>query len=490
MPATVAPAPSFSLSDFTQMENPPADDLPVGGKTVVEQPAAAPQIAVEEPIISPLSEEEMVDNPPAAKPDDDEAPDNLGSALNRQPETARQDAENVEEEKKKTAAAAAAPQATEDERAKATKQAEADARDADLKIEHAPHTHQKTRKIISDFQTKARDARNERDRVAAEKVALQRERDELAEKIKTAPAPKALEDEVKLLRERVRELDITRDPILETKYDKRIEANNTSIIAILKKEGYGMQKGEGDKMVENPQAIQKLVRDGLTLKNLTPLLKKLDEAELVEEAEAIREAVRQNNRLSAEKTQEIESWKGDFTKRQEARQQQGRQASDKFQADFTKQTDTQYRAEVETLAKDFAYLKQPPAPLATDTPAVRQAKETAITEFQTAAKKIEAEVKTLNPGDFPPERHAEVAGRINANAILALTLKNHVLPRVQRDLAALTARNKELEGELAKIRGAGRISRLHGSAPSDAPAGGGEAPTDLGQALMQARPGS
>jgi len=509
MPTTnEAPSRGFTLSDFTDIPNPPADDLPAGADAPVKQMPVADagsSATIEEPEIKPLVGDDDGadaggDDKPAADAsgDDDEVPahGSLSDALRQSPEDAKAaDAEKKAAADKKTADEAAAKALSETNPAKAAEDSAAksasEQRDSDLKTDTAAHTSPKTRKIITDFQAKTKAARDERDRAAAEVTALKRERDELLEKVKAAPVTKEIDEEVKALRERVRELDISRDPIIQQKYDRKIESNNKSIIDTLKAQGFGIVVDpDTQRTVENPNAIAELMAGGLTLKALNPLLKKLEEAELIDEADAIREAIRQNKQLGAEKNQEIESWKADHSKRVSAREQQTNQQIEQRQAAFREQTDVQYRSAVEAMAKDLPFLKKPAEPLPTDTPAVAKAKQTALDEYAAASKKIEDEVRTLNPDGVPPEKMPEIVGRINSNAILAITLKNHVLPRLMREQTASAARIKQLESELEKIRGAGKLSRLQagGGGGDQSAHHGSSEPTSIEQALAMAQP--
>lgn len=477
----------FALSDFTNIPNPPPDDGPKTEETPATKPAESAVAAQAEPKIKPLIEPDP--EPEASKEKAKETPDpdghdSLETAMRHGPEDRKKATEEKRGADKKTQEEAAA------KAAEATGKPPPTDRDADLKGDPPPHVHPTTRKIITEFKTKAKAARDERDAVAKERDALKAERDQLNEKIKVAPASKELETEVTTLRERLREADITKDPIIEAKYDRPIADNNKVIVDTLKAQGFGKVRGEDDKMTDDPKAIDALVRGGLTLKNLTPLIKKLDEAELVEEAEAIREALRQNHRLTADKQREIESWKGDFSKRQQARDAQVKQQTEQTHADFAKHTDTHYRGELSELEKTVPYLRRPAEPLATDTPAVAKAKQTAIEEFDAAAKQIETHVREMSPANAPPEKQAEIGGRINANAILAVALKAHVIPKFVKDLAAREARIKELEAELGKIRDAGKLSRLQAGGSGDAGRGngGGEQPASLEDALRMAQP--
>ena len=140
------------------------------------------------------------------------------------------------------------------------------------------------------------------------------------------------------------------------------------------------------------------------------------------------------------------------------------------------------------LEKDLPYLRRPADPLPTDTPAVVKAKQAALDEYNAAAQKIQEAVKGMNPEGLSPEKATEAIARINANALVAVTLKTHVIPKVMRELQSSQARIKELEAEVGRYKAAGRLSQAHGSAPdSNRNSGGGRGePTDLASALLEA----
>lgn len=480
----VAEAPLSMGDALKNMPNPPPDDTPKGGalsETPVVDANALKTGTIEEPEIKPLVEDDEDGN--------DDAPQSMENAMRDAPDVGRKDKDRAAAEQKEKDDAEAEKAKQTDAGSTAAQTSE---RDADLKHEMAAHTHPKTRKIITDFQSKAKAARDERDAIIAEREALKKERDDLTTKLKSAPLPKEVEDEVKTLRERVRELDISKDPILEQKYDRKITANNTAIIDVLKAQGFGTTKLEKDgktEYIDNPKAVTELQKSGLTLKNLQPYIKGLEDAGLIDEAEQIRDAVRENVRIARDKSLEIEAWKADHGTRQQVRAQETKQQQDSRQQAFTQQTDLQYRNELAALEKDFAYLKQPPAPLATDTPAVKAAKEAAVKEYAAAAQRIETAVKGLNPEGITPDKQPEVVGRINANAILAIAMKEHVLPALKRDLAQARKERDDAVSELNKIRDAGRISRLHGQAPGGDPNAGQSAPSSLEDAFRNAMPG-
>lgn len=473
----------------------PKDDAPppTPEKETSTPEPDAPETAAPETPEEPETPERPANEPTDKAPDkkgDDEPARTLQNAMDAQPDAdkkAAQEATAAAEDQKKADEEAAAAEA-----AKAAGEPEkpnTDERDADLKVEWGPHTHANTRKKFEATAAKTRAARDERDAVIAEREALRKERDELAEKAKAVEPPKELVEEVKTLRERVRELDISKDPIIEAKYDKKIAANNDRIIDVLKSQGFGLSKKADGTTIENPKAISDLQKAGLTLKNLNQYIVELEKADLIEEADAIREAVRENNRIARDKTLEIESWKGDYSKRQQAREQETKAQQEKRESEFRQQTDSQLNAEIEELAKNFSYIKKPAGPLPTDPPAVATAKQKAVADYEAAAKEIETAVKGLSPNGAAPEKLAEVVGRINASAIQAIILKKQVLPRVLKDMAAKDARIKELEAKLGKIDSASRLSRAQGSAPSgDQPNRGAPEPRSFEEALRAGAP--
>lgn len=481
-------APLTLAGALTGMDNPPPDDTPKTGREGAPgAPAAnaAGTPTIPEPEIKELAPEEPEEEP-NGNPGADDAPETMEGAMRRgiDEETAKAEAEAAQKKKDEEAAAP-----TEAAKKKESETKPATERDADLKHEHAPHTHPKTRKVITDFQNKARAARDERDAVIAEREALKRERDELVAKTKTTHAtlPKEIETELATLRERVRELDIAQDPQIIAKYDKPIQANNDAIVAVLKAQGYGMKLDAEGKAVDNPAAIATLLKSGLTYDNLQPLIDKLKTAGMHADARKIEKAIDRNEDLAEQRGREIDTWKKDHGLRMQQREQVTKAQSEAQNKAFAQQTDAQLKADLDTLAKDFPALKEPPQPTATDTPAVKQAKEKAIADYNAAAEKIAQAVKGFDTANIPADKMPEVVGRINAAAIQAIVLKTHLLPRMKAEAAANTARIKELETELETLRNAGRLSRAQTNSPSEPTRGAGEAGS-LEEALRHAMP--
>lgn len=481
MPAAAEPVRGFSLADFDGPGQ-PADVATIDPKTGVVIAPAAPEPRPEpeptptaEPAPVPEREEpetpERPENEPTDKVVDDEAPQSLNEAMDEQARSGTDAAKEKAAAAKKAADDAAVEKAKADGAKPTT---EAKERDADLKVELGAHVRPSTRKIITDFQAKATAARDKEEAAVARAEAAEAKARELEEKAKTVEPPKELVEENKRLLERVRELDITKDPALEAKYDRRITANQTSIVDVLKAQGFGTIRKEDGTSVDNPKAIAELLKSGLTYETLHPLIQKLKEGGLHADARKIERLIDQNESLSEERQAEIESWKGDYEKRQQSRQQETKQQQEKRQAEFRQQTDLQLNAAIDELAKNFSYIKKPAAPLPTDTPATVQAKNKAIADYDAAAKQIESDVAALDPGKAPPEKFAQTVGRINASAIQAIILQRQVLPRVIKEMQAKDARIKALEAEVGKIVNAGKLSRTQSSTTEERNAAAGK----------------
>jgi hypothetical protein len=495
-------APRLTLESFDIPGAPPDDFvLPPskGGEAPPPQATPPPAQDKTEPPIKPLSEEPETtpDAPPTPeKKDGDEppaSPDNrsLTDAFEDPAgPAAKEAAEKAEADKKQAEEAAAA------EKVKAEGTPPPTDRDSDLKLERDAHVHPSTRKKFEAATAKTRAARDERDAAIARAAELEKRALAAEEKAKNAPAPKELEDEVKSLREKVRELDISKDPEIVSKFDAPVEVNNKAIIGVLQNQGLGKE------------SISHLVDAGLTRKNILPYVTRLRNAAAKFEADAAAEAdpetaavarssaataslaaeelsdlVRENERFQREKQTKIESWKGNYAQRQQERTLLTKQQEEAQTQAYRNATDLQLKADMAELEKSFPHLKQPPAPLPTDIPATHKAKQAALDEWTAAGKAVESALAALSTDNVSPEKRVEIVGRIQSAAMQAQVIKHHVLPRVMKDIARLTERNKELELELGKIRDAGKLSRLHSSGPSDSNRNTGPEPKSLEEAF-------
>lgn len=490
MPTLIDPAQGFTLAD---MPGDLPDNLPAGQAAPAAEPAKkddGPTQDVHPDLKDDLDAKGDVEDKDATKPDGDEPdkpaePDeatNLNEAMDRQ----RKSTEAEEKAAKDKAAKDAEEKAAAEEAEKAAKGTEP-GRDADLdKIQLAPQAHERTRKVLNEVKGHAKAARDRADQLEKESTELRQRVADLEQKSKQVVAPKEMEEEVKKLRERVRELDISKDPELETKYDAKINKNTESVVGILKQFQFDKMKvkdGDVEKLVDNPRAIPELLKQGLTMKTMKPLIDKLNEAGFVDEAETIADAVRDNRKLSQEKEAEIQTWKSSYDDRIKQREGQTKAQAEARQQAISKHRDEVLNRDVEALAKELPFINPPAPPQAGDPPAVVKAKQAMQKEYADAQARIKTTLATLDTASAPPEKFAEVAGRLSAHAIQAVVLKEHAIPRLVRDLSAANARIKELEADMAKNRAAGKLSRAQGSAPSSDNARHGPEPTSLEEAL-------
>lgn len=341
-------------------------------------------------------------------------------------------------------------------------------RDDDLKLDtrQTAAMHPRTKKIIEERNQKIVAERNKADALAKEREEMAAELNRVREQLKKGSMPKEAEEELNTLRERIREIDITRDPSFEVKYDRPMVQNQDQILKILQEFGVGKtQNGEDD-----PEAVENLRKSGLNFKTVSPFIKKLSDEGFEEEAEQLREYLRENIRIRNAKDREISEWRTNFdTKKQQAAQFSQQQA-EKSSIEVREHATRILNSDIAELSKEFPFLNRPADPLPTDSPTVAKAKADAIQAYDAAAKSISDAVSQLDPSKTTPDKIAEVSGRLTANAVQNVIVRQHVLPRLLKDLADLRARNSDLEAKVGKIKTAGTLSRAHAAAAS-APAG-------------------
>lgn len=332
-----------------------------------------------------------------------------------------------------------------------------DERDKDIPVrDNDPHMRPKLKKDWAELRQKAVEARNQAATIAREKSELEKKYKELEEKAKQVSIPKDIEEKLKTYEERLRELDITKDPEIQNKYDSRISSNENAIVETLKQFGLGLV---GDKFDQSE--VDRFKKAGITLKNVNPLLKQLEENGEPDVAESIREMIRENIRLGKDKESEIASWKNNYESKVAQRNQAQTQQQQHF-SEIIKNNHTKFiNDKIDAISKVFPGVKRPPEPLPNDTPAIRQAKEAALAEYQAAEKMVEETAKQFSAQGLSPEKAAEAHARLSSSAIMSIILENHVLPKMQRDLQMYQNRSKELESELAKFRKAGSVSKSH-----------------------------
>ena len=272
---------------------------------------------------------------------------------------------------------------------------------------------------------------------------------EAERKKKTGELPDGVKKELEALRNKVREIDITADPTLKLKYDDKIAANEEAVLKTLKSFGFG-NDADGK---EIPGFFDKLkAAGGVSLKTLAKTVKDLEAAGEVEAAEEVKQLLLQNSKLSKEKQAEIETFKANFEAVSKQRQEQEKQETVKHQ----KELEGAVADAVKETQSKFSFLKPPPAPLDTDAPAVKKAKEQAIAEFK--AKTEEYGKHLLEATSNPVKGMKTLAG--------GLLLQNVVVPKLQSDLAAAQERIKALEAQIAAAKKAGAV-RPQGGKPAD-----------------------
>ncbi len=474
MPTATKPvAESFPLSGLEEFgRSQGANDTPIPANTP-KAPAAVEEIAPEEPI-APADDTPPADEAAETKEAPSEAPKTVGDLSEAEFTAGAKPKETATETEKKPVEAEKATETPPADQKAGNEATQAKEQPSDFetslaKVQLAPHAHRTTKKAFDEVKGMARAKAAELEKRA---LAAEKEREELKTKLSQAPAastaiPKEIEEEVKTLRERVRELDIAKDPVIEQKYDKRISANEEGVIAVLKKNGFGMVKGADDKFVENPRAFEQLKKQGVGISSLAATLKDLDAADpdkfpdAAADAESIRELLRDNSRLSREKTAEIETWKTNYGQRKQQLETQTKAQAEQQAKLFRDETAAQLTAATAEIEKNFPHLKAPAAPLPTDQPAIGKAKQEALDAYNQAEAKVAEAIKSLDPAGLPPEKIPALVGRINSSAIAYHMLTNHVLPNVLKQLAAKDARIKALEEGTAKTKQAQTISSAH-----------------------------
>lgn len=358
----------------------------------------------------------------------------------------------------------------------------ANARDTDLEAEVDPQVRPKTRKVIDTFKGHAVAARNERDAAVARAAEIETKYKDAETKLKTQVAPKEMQDELETLRTRVRELDVSKDPAIEAKYDNRIKSNSTSAMEVLKEQGLFMKSGgDGKPLVEMTPSEAKVLtaeieRAGVGIRGMAKYISQLEKGGEYAAAEQLRALAQHNDRLAYEKTEEISKWAKDYDGLKARRAQEAQSQNTAYTDTVRKVGESTLKADMAELESKIEFLKRPAPSLATDSPEVKAAKDKASAEYDTAIASLAEGVKAFNVDGLPPEKAAEVSGKMSAAAIQSVILKQHVIPRLLKEAAANVARIKELEASESKRRKAGELNRAH-SAALNAPADGKRAPS-------------
>lgn len=432
----------------------PGIDLEAGPQSEEQQRTAAAEKAAQETLEG--KPEEKAEEAEAEKIEA-ESEKELAEGEKKEEGTEKEDVEKTEEK----------PEEEENPEAKAEEKKASDDPDNDLesKVKEAmePHTRPKTRQLAEFLKGEAKTARAAQRALAAEKQALEAKVAELQAAGGKAELPKDVAEELKTLRERVQELDATKDPAIVQKFDVPISRNTETIIKTLKE--FGIEKNEDG--TANPEALRQLQREGFTLKSLKPYLDDLEKNGFPDEAEAIREAVRENMRLSRDKGYEVDAIKGQIGQRVAARTQESERVSQQRDQQVYAKAGDILQKDVSDLSKTFTELVKPPEPSPNDAPAVAQAKRAALAEFQRVDSAIGEVVKSFRPAGNEPAQEVEARGRMVAHAIQGVILKQRLVPALKATVDSQAKTIADLQGRLAKFKKAGSLTQAHSASVGD-----------------------
>lgn len=336
----------------------------------------------------------------------------------------------------KTDAAPAAPAPD------ASKDRDADLKELESKLD--PHASPKTKNHFQAQAQKIIEARNAADTAAAE---AKKAREEL-EAARKAGVPKEVDEELKQLRDTVRQIDAARDPALVKKYDSRIKSNEERAIAILQEHAFGKDK-DGK---EIPGVVDALKKAGVTRKNLDDKITALEKAGEHESAEELKDLLRENSRLAKDKEREIGEIKGAYEQRQQQAQAE--------EAKTIEAANKRMTEEFQSHAKKFDFLAPPPAVAPEDAPAIRKEKEKRISAFNDSVVRLTEAIKkeTATPID------AQISARVG------ILYRDHVVPHYQSQLAASQKEVETLKAQMKAMKGAGSLGDKTGAGkPAAAP---------------------
>lgn len=396
--------------------------------------AAAPaEVPAEAPAEAPAEEAAEV---PAEAPADAPAEGSEAPAEGEEPGEGKP--AEAEPEAPATEVPAEAPKPTEAPEEKPAEDA-AEPRDTDLEGIDNPHAAPRTKQVIQTLKAKAVEARNERDRLAAEVEAL---------KAKPASVDPEKLEELEQLRQIVRRTNIEQDPQLVKKYDQRMAANNDRVLGILKE--FGLPE---DKVAE-------LKKAGISLTQLKPWLDIMEKQKgvegVLEAADEIREQLRENLRLKRSREQEIADWQANYEKREQEAAAEAARANDEARSRILSDL-TNDLAELTRICPE---IKKPAAPTESDTPALRVAKQKALDAFTVEAKKVQEKVNELS-------KNEDLRFRV---AVQGTIYRDQVVPRLNAKIASLEAQLQQLQGTAAKVRKAGSLTKTLATPAATKPA--------------------
>jgi hypothetical protein len=468
------------LADLITKANPDFD-LEATQQDGAQSDAAAAEEAARKIVEEGAVLKDKLDDKPAATQPEGETE---GAKAERE---AAEEAARVAAESETPEAKAERERVAAEEKAKADKAKEDDP-DKDLEsrtkeLTDGPHVRPKTKQLAEFLKGEAKTARAAQRALAKEKAILEARLAE-AEKARpaTAEVPKEITEELAQLRSRVQELDATQDPALVAKFDKPVERNRLAIIDTLKQ--YGLGKTEDGQ--DDPQAVTDLQAAGLSFKTLKPFLDKMDAEGEVDAAEAIRDALRENIRLSRDKVAEIQAIKGNASQRIQARTEEQQAQIEGQTKRITEYAKVALAADLDAIKKDFPEMDPPPKPLPTDSVEVANAKKAAIAAYDREQAAIGETVKGFSTGGRQGEDLVKAHGRQVAMAVQAAILSKRVVPRLQATIKSQLAELTSLREQVNKGRKAAGITRAHSVAVGSGTAKEGEFTTKAEESTADA----
>ena len=465
--------PDFELDGIPNPENPQPD----AAHAATEQTPTADPVETDPPEETTTPEEPEKQEP--AKEEAGDEPDmqeELEAASKEKPESK----ESLLSSKKDEPKSEPAKDETKQEQKPDSQSANSE-RDKDLPVpENDPHIRPKFAKDFKAIKSKVIEARNQLDVERKQRTDLETRLKQLEEAAKKpAELPKDVQQKLAEYEQRIRELDITKSPEIQARFDAKITQQQDKILGVLKKYGFGKNDDDSD----NPEAFNQLKTSGYSDEFLAPMIQKLKEGGKYGDAMAIERALAESIRLSDEKTSEIASWKTSYESKAQERQQAQEKQQQQFTAEVGKHQERLLNSELEEMSKIFPSVKRPADPLATDTPAIVAAKKQAQAEYDAMRSGVEEVVKTLNATGLPPDKAAEIHAKVGVNVIKSILYQNFLVPKLHAHSQQQEARIKELEGELGKVRKAGTISKAH-SAAIQSPKGSDKPMSeDMGEAM-------
>lgn len=371
--------------------------------------------------------------------------------------------EEPQQEEKAEDAEAEAPEAKAEEPAKEEEAKKEEAAPDQAKAEEKPdesnkeleaiesklgqHTSPKTKKLFNEVKALASKERSERERISKELEDTRKQLEEI-KKAKEA-LPENVNEELQQLRDRLRAFDANADPKIVEKYDNTINKNNDTILKTLM--DAGLPKEHADK----------LKKSGITLANLKPYLDTLESGKGADgkqydadpdTAEAIRETLRENLRLSKDKTREIDEWRTNYEQRVKQTEEQQQKAIEEATGRLNK--------EFETHLGKWEFLKKPADIMDTDAPAIRKQKEEAINRYNQSSLKFAETVKNETTDPL----NAQIAARIG------ILYRDHVTPQLQNQLADARKEIESLKAQVGKMKQSGSAAKSIGTtAPRSSP---------------------